>query len=96
VDRGGCSCLRLCGAGEAAASYIRSMPSLGRVLLLAGVLLVVVGLVVLLGERGGLRVGRLPGDLRVERGNFRFYFPLATSLVLSVVLSLLFWLFGRR
>ncbi|HYS81654.1 MAG TPA: DUF2905 domain-containing protein [Anaeromyxobacteraceae bacterium] len=72
------------------------MPSLGRVLLLAGVLLVVLGLVVLLGERGGLRVGRLPGDLRVERGNFRFYFPLATSLVLSVVLSLLFWLFGRR
>jgi len=72
------------------------MPSLGRVLLLAGVLLVVLGLVLLLGERGGLRVGRLPGDLRVERGNFRFYFPLATSLVLSVVLSLLFWLFGRR
>ena len=72
------------------------MPSLGRVLLLAGALLVVLGLVVLLGERSGLRLGRLPGDLRVERGNFRFYFPLATSLVLSVVLSLLFWLFGRR
>lgn len=72
------------------------MPSLGRVLLLAGALLVVVGLVVLLGERSGLRIGRLPGDLRLERGNFRFYFPLATSIVLSVVLSLLFWLFGRR
>ena len=72
------------------------MPSLGRVLLLAGALLIVVGLVVLLGKRGGLRLGRLPGDLRVERGNFRFYFPLATSIVLSVVLSLLFWLFGRR
>jgi hypothetical protein len=43
-----------------------------------------------------LRIGRLPGDLRVERGNFRFYFPLATSIVVSVVLSLLLWLFGRR
>ena len=73
-----------------------AMPSLGRTLLLAGALLVVVGLVVLLGERSGLRIGRLPGDLRVERGNFRFYFPVATSIVLSLVLSLLFWLFGRR
>jgi hypothetical protein len=72
------------------------MPSLGRVLLVAGVLLVAAGLLVLLGERAGLRLGRLPGDLRVERGSFRFYFPLATSVLLSLVLSLLFWLFGRR
>ncbi len=43
-----------------------------------------------------LRLGRLPGDLRVERGNFRFYFPLATSILVSVVLSFLLWLFGRR
>jgi hypothetical protein len=37
----------------------------------------------------------LPGDMMVERGNFRFYFPLATSLVISLFLTLLFWLFRR-
>ena len=42
------------------------------------------------------QVHALPGDLHVQRGNWTFYFPLATSLLLSVVLSLLFWLFGRR
>jgi hypothetical protein len=42
-----------------------------------------------------LGLGRLPGDIMVERGNFRFYFPLATSLVVSVFLTLLFWLFRR-
>ena len=41
-------------------------------------------------------LGRLPGDIHVQRGTWSFYFPLATSLLLSVVLSLLFWLFGRR
>jgi hypothetical protein len=41
-------------------------------------------------------LGRLPGDVYVERGNWRFYFPLATSLLVSVVLSLLVWLLGRR
>jgi DUF2905 family protein len=73
------------------------MPSLGRVLLVTGLLLALVGAALLAAERlPCLRLGRLPGDLRIERGNFRFYFPLATSILLSVVLSLLLWLFGRR
>jgi hypothetical protein len=44
----------------------------------------------------GLRIGRLPGDIVVEREKFRFYFPLATSILLSIVLTLVFWLLGRR
>ncbi len=73
------------------------MPSLGRVLLVTGLLLALVGAALLAAERlPWLRLGRLPGDLRIERGNLRFYFPLATSILLSVVLSLLLWLFGRR
>ena len=73
------------------------MPSLGRTLLTVGLLLALVGAALLAAERlPWLRLGRLPGDLRLERGSFRFYFPLGTSILLSVVLSLLFWLFGRR
>ena len=73
------------------------MGHLGRMLLLVGALLAAAGALLLVGDRfPGLRIGRLPGDVRVERGNFTFYFPLATSIVVSVVLSLLLWAFGRR
>jgi hypothetical protein len=70
---------------------------LGRVLVGLGALLLVAGLLLLLGEKfPALRIGRLPGDLSVERPGFRFYFPLGTSIALSVILSLLLWLFSRR
>ena len=73
------------------------MGSLGRALIGAGALLVVLGLALLLAERfPALRLGRLPGDLRVQRGNFSFYFPLATSILVSAVLTLLLWLWSRR
>jgi len=67
--------------------------STGRFLIVAGVILVIAGLAWPLLTRLGL--GRLPGDILVQRGNFRFYFPLATSLVVSIALTLLFWLFRR-
>jgi hypothetical protein len=66
---------------------------MGRFLIVAGLVLIGLGVLWMVGERFGL--GRLPGDIVVERGNFRFYFPLATSLVLSLVISLLLWLFSR-
>jgi hypothetical protein len=69
----------------------------GRTLLVVAAVLAVLGLVLILADRfPGTRIGRLPGDISVERGNFRFYFPLATSIVASIVFSVLFWLFGRR
>jgi hypothetical protein len=55
--------------------------------------LIVVGLIWLAGERLGL--GRLPGDIVVEREGFRIYIPLMTSLIVSAVLSLALWLFTR-
>jgi len=64
-----------------------------RILIVAGVVLIAAGLLWPLIARLGL--GRLPGDIAIERDNFRFYFPVVTSLVISVVLTLLFWLFRR-
>ena len=58
-----------------------------------GLVLVAVGLLWPLLAKLGL--GRLPGDIVVERGSFSFYFPIVTSLVVSVVLSLVFWLLNR-
>lgn len=62
-------------------------------LIIAGVVLILVGLGWLVGERLGL--GRLPGDIVIERGNFRLYVPIGTSLLISVLLSLALWLFNR-
>lgn len=72
------------------------MTGAGRLLLLAGIVLAAVGVLFLVAERFGLRIGRLPGDVAIERGNVRFYFPIATSILASVVLSLVLWLLGRR
>ena len=71
-----------------------SVPDLGRALLLVGGVLVALGLLLTLGARlpGG---GRLPGDVVYRKGNFTFYFPLVTCIVLSVVLTLLLRIFKR-
>jgi hypothetical protein len=72
------------------------LASLGKLLLaLAAVLAVVGGLLLLADRFPGLRIGRLPGDLSVERERFRLYIPVTTSILLSVVLTLLLWLLGR-
>lgn len=64
-----------------------------RLLILMGIVLIALGLFWLAAERLGF--GRLPGDIVFERGNLRVYIPLATSLLLSVILSLIFWLLNR-
>ena len=68
---------------------------IGRLLLVFGVLIALAGVVLLLVGRVGW-LGRLPGDIHIERGNWTFYFPLATSLLLSAVLTLILWIVGRR
>jgi hypothetical protein len=68
---------------------------LGKTLVVIGLLIALVGVALMLGGRVPW-LGRLPGDIYVQRGNWSFYFPVVTSLVLSVLLTVLFWLFGRR
>lgn len=69
------------------------MRDIGRLLIVVGGVIVVAG--ILLMAFGRLGVGKLPGDIVVRRGNFTFYFPLMTSILLSLILSLLFWLMRR-
>ncbi|MBI1963715.1 MAG: DUF2905 domain-containing protein [Candidatus Rokubacteria bacterium] len=71
------------------------MNDVGRALLVFGLLIAAAGAVLLVAGRVPW-LGRLPGDIHIQRGSWTFYFPLATSLLLSVALTLILWLFGRR
>ena len=64
---------------------------MGKLLVVAGLIIAGVGLLVMVG----LPIGRLPGDITVKRGNFTFYFPLATSILASILLTLLLSLLRR-
>ncbi len=65
-----------------------------KILIIIGLILLLVGLLWPLIQKLGL--GRLPGDIAIEREGFSFFFPLTTSIIISLVLSLLFWLFMRK
>jgi Protein of unknown function (DUF2905) len=71
------------------------MTEMGRLLVVLGIALVVIGGIVMLLGRTGVLLGRLPGDIVYRGKSTTFYFPLATSIVVSVVLSLLVYLIGR-
>jgi len=69
--------------------------SLGRFLILAGLILVAAGLLVNFGNKLPVRLGHLPGDIYVRGKHTTFYFPVVTCLLLSVVFSFVIWLFRR-
>ena len=68
---------------------------LGRLLIVTGVVLIIAGLAVTYGGRLPVRLGRLPGDIAIHGRNSSFYFPITTCILLSVLLSLVMWLFRR-
>jgi len=72
------------------------MVDVGKILVIAGLSIAVLGGLIWLGGKAGLPLGRLPGDIRVERDHFKFYFPLMTCLLISAVLTLVAWLLRRR
>ncbi|MSN24318.1 MAG: DUF2905 family protein [Geobacter sp.] len=71
------------------------MNSLGRPLIIIGLLLVAVGLLVSFAPKLPTWLGRLPGDISIRRENFSFHFPVVTCLIISAILSLIMWLFRK-
>jgi hypothetical protein len=71
------------------------MAELGKLLLVIGGIIIAVGVVLLLAGRLNLPIGRLPGDIVYRGKHTTFYFPLATSILLSIILSLVLWLLNR-
>jgi hypothetical protein len=71
------------------------MAELGKLLLLLGGIAMILGAALLFAGRLNLPIGRLPGDIAYRGKNTVVYFPLATSILVSIVLSLIFWLIGR-
>jgi membrane protein implicated in regulation of membrane protease activity len=67
--------------------------SIGTWLIIGGIVLVIMGVLANVGWLSWF--GRLPGDIRIERENMRFYFPIASMIIISVVLTLIFYLLGR-
>jgi uncharacterized membrane protein required for colicin V production len=70
-----------------------AMPELGKFLVIAGIIVICLGVLLWIGL--GNWMGKLPGDIRIERGHSAFYFPIVTCIVLSIVLSLIFSFFRR-
>ena len=66
----------------------------GKVLIGVGLLIALVGAIMVIAPRTG--IGRLPGDIVYRRGNFTFYFPIVSSILISVILSALLWAMSRR
>lgn len=71
------------------------MTSLGKLLIIAGAVLIVLGLLALLAHRLPF-IGRLPGDIYIKKEHFSFYFPLTTSIIISIILSVLLWIFRSK
>ena len=67
--------------------------TVSRVLIVVGIILIVMGVAWPLLQKLGL--GRLPGDISIERDGFRFYLPITTSIIISLLLTLIFWLFRK-
>jgi hypothetical protein len=68
---------------------------IGKFFIILGIIIIAVGMLLLLSGKLPW-LGRLPGDILIQKKNFTFYFPLATSILVSMLLTFIFWFFGRR
>ncbi len=70
------------------------MPSMGKMLIILGVVLIVIGLALTYGPKIPW-LGKLPGDISIKKDNFSFYFPITTSIIISIILTILFSIFRK-
>lgn len=71
------------------------MAEIGKSIIFIGIMIVIVGFILLFIDKLPFNLGKLPGDISYKKENFSFYFPITTSIIVSIVLSLLFYLFGK-
>ena len=71
------------------------MAEFGKILIFIGILLAILGIVFIFGNKIPF-VGKLPGDIVIERKNYSFFFPVATCIIISVVMSFILWLFSNK
>jgi len=71
------------------------MTDMGKSLIFMGIVIIILGALLLFSDKLPFNLGKLPGDIYVKKENFSFYFPITTAILVSVILSLLFYLFGR-
>jgi hypothetical protein len=74
---------------------VESLQYIGKFLIVFGILIIVIGGLLLLSGKIPW-IGRLPGDIIIQKKNFTFYFPLATSILLSAILTLIFWIISKK
>ncbi len=68
---------------------------IGKIIIFLGLLMVVIGFILMLGSKMPF-IGKLPGDIAIERKNYSFYFPVTTCIIISIILSFILWLFNKR
>ncbi len=71
------------------------MNDLGKLLISAGIFLVIAGIVITLFQKLGIQLGKLPGDIIYKKGNTTLYFPIVTSILISVLITLVLWIFRK-
>ncbi len=74
---------------------MEGLSPIGKLLIFSGLIISATGIIILLAGRIPW-VGRLPGDIYIQRRNFSFYFPITTSIIVSIILTLIIWLLSRR
>jgi hypothetical protein len=70
------------------------MPAIGKMFIILGILLIIAGIAFMLGDKIPF-IGKLPGDIMIKKERFGFYFPITTSIIISIILTILFSLFRK-